>query len=121
MIYFITFILTYAIINAKVNQLVIDKKDWHQAQWIKVALLGSAITLGSVYKFDTPSEYFKLLFVFITLYWIVFDLSLNLFRRLKWYYVGTTSKVDKYLTGWSFYFKAIMLFFTILITMYYFK
>ena len=121
MIYFLSFILAYAIINAKVNQLVIDKKDWHQAQWFKVALLGNAITAGSVWKFDTPSEYFNLLLVFITIYWIVFDLALNLFRGKKWYYVGVISKIDKYLTGWSFYIKLILLFFTILITMYYFK
>lgn len=119
MLYFIGFILVYAVVNAKVNQLVIDKKDWHLMQWVKVALVGTAVTAGAVFKIDDQSEFLNLLFIFSLLYWIVFDLSLNLFRGLKWYYVGTTAWLDKHLKHWQFLIKASLLFFAGLILMYY--
>jgi len=120
MIYYIVFIITYAILNGKFNQLVIDKKDWHFWQWLKVALVGIWITLFLLSnKVDDLSEYFKLLFVFINIYWIVFDISVNLFRGLKWHYVGKTAWLDRNIGGWQFYIKIAMLFFTGLILMYY--
>ena len=117
---YLTFILLYAVINAKFNQLVIDKKNWHTIQWLKVVLVASSITYFMfIDKVDTLSEFWKLLWVFSNIYWIVFDLSLNLFRGLKWHYVGKTSWLDKTFTGWTFYMKLAMLFFTVLILIYY--
>jgi len=118
---YLIFIVLYAVLNAKFNQLVIDKKDWHLTQWLKVALVASVVTCFILKpRIDSINEFIKLIFVFANIYWIVFDLSLNLFRGLKWYYVGKTSWIDKHLTGWTFYIKLFMVFFSVLILMYYF-
>ncbi len=100
--------------------MVIDGKDWHLVQWIRVALVGIFATWGASQSFDMLEEYFYLLFVFITIYWVVFDLTLNLFRGLPWHYVGGISWVDRKLRHWSFLIKIPMIFFSSLISMYYF-
>jgi membrane protein YdbS with pleckstrin-like domain len=128
---YLTFIVLYSIIAAKHNQLVIEnKKGWHLAQWFRVALVGITLTYAMVTKpFDNISEFWNILFVFVNLYWIIFDITLNLFRKKKWYYVskpsiaelesGIYSRVDFYLRSYSLYLKLAMLFFSGLILAFY--
>jgi hypothetical protein len=35
----------------------------------------------------------------LCIYWLVFDIALNLMTGKKWHYIGTTAKIDKFLTN----------------------
>jgi hypothetical protein len=40
------------------------------------------------------------LFIIVSLIqWLVFDIALNLMTGKKWHYIGTTAKIDKFLTN----------------------
>lgn len=52
------------------------------------------------------------------LWWLLFDISLNLSRGLKWNYIGSTSTLDKFLRiepKWQYHFKGLALVIAIVI------
>jgi hypothetical protein len=62
------------------------------------------------------NDFINLVFLTLSLRWIVFDISYNIFISQKWYFTGTTSTIDIYLPNWvQFGLKLILLFFSVLI------
>ena len=67
---------------------------------------------------------FKYMFVYLSAWWFLFDLTLNILRGLKWNYIGSTSYIDKILLqlqelGFNQYiFKSIFLFVSLLLLLY---
>lgn len=93
---------------------------WHDADYynkvnthISGAALACMIVLGLFLmpiKNADYIDYINLVIVSLSFRWIVFDISYNLMIKQKWYYVGTTSKLDKWLGNWSFIFKTFFIF-----------
>ena len=124
---FIIGIIT-AILRAWYNYQVIKKQNWHFSQGLFVGF--TFVSFLYLYNFQCIDMEFLdfdtnwqglinigLLSVFVlTPHWIVFDITLNLSRGLKWdyYNIDSGSIMDK-LGGWQFYIKGFLLFLDLVI------
>lgn len=114
-----------------VNSVILAKKDSDIIKgnkikhWLNAVLIFVDFTIISTICFyyqaplDLSSikylEVFEMLFSFLTLRWIVFDLAYNYFIGNNLFYVGKTSWIDINIRGvWSLLIKSICLFFSIL-------
>ena len=103
------YILFYALISAYFNYEIITNQDWHGSQaflrifaFIGVLLIHVDLSFWNV---------LLLLFQSLTIYWIAFDLLLNLFRFgfRGLLYVGNSSFIDITLGKWIYLIKFIFL------------
>lgn len=104
MILLLLYAILYPIIDAYHDHLVVEgNKDWHlvkasmfcfNAMIITCAAFGGLVPEHTdVYKFI---EYgLKLLFVFASCRWILFDMAFNLFSGNTLLYIGHTSWMDR--------------------------
>lgn len=101
------YILIYSILSAYFNYRIIEQKDFHVSQAIlRVFAFCGILFLGS-------NDYFDL-FRCLTIYWIVFDITLNIFRGLPLLYVGKTSYIDKKLGKYIYIFKVLFIIISVL-------
>jgi hypothetical protein len=88
----------YAVNSVESNE---ANKMWHL--WKAVNQV-SFLALGFIY------EGWKLGLLSLVLYWIVFDIGVNVIAlKQKWNYVGRTSAIDKFFGTWGFALKAVLL------------
>ena len=98
----IVYILLYSVISAWFNEKIINKKDFHLSQAIlRILTFAGIIYLSTCKIIDV--------FFLLTVYWIVFDFALNLFRKLSLFYVGKTAKMDKFFGKYIYLVKSLIL------------
>ena len=109
---FVAYWLIYWIISAWYNCRFIEQKDFHLAGSFVAALTVLGVVLSSKFGVMLYSwqDSCYLSFIALTLRWVFFDLALNIMRNQKWYYIGSTSWIDKNLMHWQFLFKVLFLF-----------
>ena len=124
MIYFLIFCLLYPVIVARYNYWCIKwayyekcygrekdsiikaeikkmskeaRDDWHVLQYISWAYM--TLTICTVPLINVINNWIEIIcagVVIVSIWWIVYDLSLNINLKRKWYYIGTSSYVDKF-------------------------
>jgi hypothetical protein len=120
-ILFILYFLVLWLVFAWYNYLFISKKNFHTVGAIVAIYIVLGIILSKSFGLKTYTVYdvLGLSYVALSLRWIFFDIFLNLMLGQKWYYIGTTSWMDRTFQHWQFLLKAIFLFFTIIICLSY--
>ena len=89
---FLIFILVYSIISAYFNYEIITRQDWHVSQaLLRIFTFGAMLLVDVEFSFYT---FVIMLFQGLVIYWVFFDLFLNLFRGKPLFYIGHTSKID---------------------------
>lgn len=83
--------IALGVINGYVNKRMIDKfkvgKVYHTVQWITLITIMGVLILTKLVQWDEA--------LFMTMmYWIPFELSLNLFRKRDYDYIGENSWSD---------------------------
>jgi len=76
-------------------------RNWYMIEWAKskpiyfqsFILRGWAHILICIFVYDVqgPSDWWPILLLHVSSFWLIFDPALNLLRGKKWYYRGTTS------------------------------
>lgn len=67
------------------------ERDFHAANaLVKILFTGLACQHGH--------DVLVIVLVTLLIQWLVFDIALNLFTGRKWFYLGQTAKLDKWLT-----------------------
>jgi len=117
MIYLLLFFIFYPILDALFNYFVIteQQKEWHFVGALKYLVICSFLPY-MIYILKIPELYMvgQLIFIGLTLRWVIFDIFLNWFRCKKWYYVGNTAFLDRFLGNWQFIFKIFFLIYSII-------
>ena len=102
------YILFYALISAYFNYEIITNHDWHFSQaFLRVFAFIGVLLIHVDFDFWNV---LLLLFQSLTIYWIIFDFALNLFRGKNLLYVGNSSFIDITLGKWIYLIKFIFLF-----------
>jgi len=116
MILFLTYLILLWVVNAWHDSDYYNKKDAH----LSGALLSCLAVLG-LFLFQFINLHIRdtwdvvnLSFVALTLRWVIFDITYNLLIGQKWYYKGSTAKLDKWLPNYvQFGLKVLFLFISI--------
>jgi len=89
---FLIFILVYSIISAYFNYEIITRQDWHVSQaFLRIIAFSGMLLINIEFSLYT---FVIMMFQGFALYWIIFDLFLNLFRGKPLFYIGHTSEID---------------------------
>ena len=100
------YIFLYSIISAVFNYDIIAKKDFHKSQAVlRVYTFIGILAIPSM----EPLMILSGLFQSLTIYWIVFDLALNLLRGKDFLYIGKTAWLDKTLGKYIYLIKFIFI------------
>ena len=100
--------ILYAVLMALLE--VAIKNEWHYNNYQIFHVFGAILNvfvLCSLLWLPKPDEAFKFILTAITVYWITFDISYNLFNHQKWYHCGG-GMLDR-LGYWQFIFKIILI------------
>lgn len=93
-----------------------NKKDSHVSGAVFACMIIALSIFSAGLDLRGFNEIFNYIFLLLSLRWIVFDITYNLFIGQKWYYVGSTAFLDKYIPNFiQFAIKLTTLFFDILI------
>jgi len=111
MILFLIIILSHSILSAWFNYQIIEDKKWHTLQALSLAPLFFFVFIER----ESLTDYFYIIGTALIIRWIVFDISLNVMRKLPFHYVGNTAFLDRIFGGFQNYIKLILLFFVIII------
>ena len=112
---FIIYILVFSICKAFFNWQIIQDLDWHSGQALVNIVTITIFSLLLTQKNKDTFRFCNILnatwyvFVACTVYWVTFDLSLNIMRGLSPLYVGKTAFIDTFLGNWQFLIKGILL------------
>ena len=100
------YIFVYSILSAVFNADIIEKRDFHVSQAILRVFTFVGLLLFTAVGFN---ELLFVLFQLLTIYWIVFDAFLNIFRGKNVFYIGNTSYIDKKLGNNIYLIKGLFL------------
>jgi hypothetical protein len=105
--------ILFAYLFARYDASAIQGEIEHSSKFWAFALLFLVIWRLMCSKRPRPHfmEVRACMITFLTVYWITFDLCLNLLRGLPWHYVGTSSWIDKF-GDWTFVLKILLVFFS---------
>ena len=76
----------------------IENRQWHWSGFILRTLVGAAMI-----------QDFYMLFAYGAYFWVVFDLSYNIFKGHKWDYLGVTADSDKLFGKYEWVLKVLAL------------
>lgn len=116
MIKLLIYTMLYSIVSAWFNYQIIDGQDWHVAQAVlRVMEFVGILYLSKTLKFEWLDLPYILVYM-LSIYWITFDLSLNIMRGLHPLYIGETSWIDLNIGGLTHWIKGLLLFYITILT-----
>jgi hypothetical protein len=96
----------------------IKDKEFHSVGAAVSVIIALLFGVSSTLELSGVVDIISLMFIVLSIRWIVFDLSYNYFTGRRWDYYGTTSTMDIFFGKYHLIVKSICLAVSICLTLY---